>query len=78
MAFFTMFNYELTLSVAALGQRILDQWLIYLEPIHVHILKEGDFGVNFELQENLLIVCYCFRSTVGSAMGLTCFINVRY
>ncbi len=61
-----------------MGQRILDQWLTYLEPIHVRIKKAGDFGVNLELHENLIIVCYCFRGTVGSALVLTCFINVRY
>ena len=47
--------------MAALGQRILDQWLTYLEPIHVHIKEEGDLGMNLELNENLLIGCYCFR-----------------
>ena len=60
-------------SVAALGQRILDQWLTYLESSHLHIYKEGDFAMNLVLHKDLLVVCYCFSWTGGSAMVLTYF-----
>ena len=41
--------------MAALVQRILDQWLTYLESNHLHIYKEGDFDMNLLLHKDLLV-----------------------
>ena len=51
-----------TTQVVALALRILDQWLTYLEQSHLHIYKEGDFGMNLDLREDLFSAYYWWFS----------------